>query len=341
MRMKQVCEQTGLTERAVRLYVQEGLVTPQVRSGPHSQSYHFTEQDVALLQNIAALRQAGLGLPEIRQMLQQPQSIPDVLARHRDALSEEIAQKQKVRDALEQLTLPQQGELARTAAALRTAQTAQNGPGRRLQQGLELALTLALTVLSVPLLLLTMNRQPLVRYLLQNHPHLVAAAVPMVLLPVLAVLSGWMAVRYASCTRRARALPCSGVGTVLLAAPDTAVREILAQGAGSGWGGLAEVQSRVWLARIWQASWNALRPDHWYPLIQYTDADGAPRAGTLPYGGLRRTWQQNQKLPVGWDPQNPTLLLPLQAPWLRRKALVYLVLAGGTVWLWQAVLAAL
>ena len=67
MRMKQVCEQTGLTERAVRLYVQERLVTPQVRSGPHSQSYHFTEQDVSLLRNIAALRQAGLGLPEIRQ----------------------------------------------------------------------------------------------------------------------------------------------------------------------------------------------------------------------------------------------------------------------------------
>ena len=357
MRMKQVCEQTGLTERAVRLYVQEGLVTPQVRSGPHSQSYHFTEQDVSLLRNIAALRQAGLGLPEIRQMLQQPQSIPDVLARHRDALSEEIAQKQKVRDALEQLTLPQQGELARTAAALRTAQTAQNSPGRRLKKGLQLLFHLLLLAASVPLLFLTMNRQPLVRYLLQNHLSLILAAVPMVLLPFFAALSAFMAVRYATCTRRAQTLPCRGIGRVVLVAPDTDIPDILfatpapvKDTDGQNSPGLlykhtATVQSNIFFGQIWRSAWNTVRPDQWFPLIQYTDETGTPRAGTFLYGGLRRTWQAGDELEIAWAPDAPAQPAPLHAPWLTKKAAAYLllalVLAGGTVWLWQAVLAAL
>ena len=354
MRMKEICARTGLTERAVRLYVQEGLVSPEVRSGMHNASYHFSDRDVSRLQDIAALREAGFGLDDIREMLHHPEKLPALLEERRLALSEEIARKQKTRDALEHLSLPQQGELARAADALRTAQAAQHGPGRKLKKGLQLLFCLLLLAASVPLLFLTMNRQPLVRYLLQNHLPLLLAAVPMVLLPFFAALSAFMAVRYATCTRRAQKLPCRGVGRVLLVAPDTDVPDILFAAPapakdtdGQNSPGLlykhtTTVQSNIFLGQIWRSAWNTLRPDQWFPLIQYTDGSGTPRAGTFVYGGLRRTWQTGDEIEIAWHPDAPAQLAPLHAPWLAQKAAAYLlaaiVLACGAAALWRLVL---
>ncbi|WP_297210782.1 MerR family transcriptional regulator [uncultured Flavonifractor sp.] len=68
MKMKQVCEATGLTERAVRFYVQEQLVIPQAQRRGGRIWLDFSEQDVARLQAIAVLRKAGFTLEEIRSM---------------------------------------------------------------------------------------------------------------------------------------------------------------------------------------------------------------------------------------------------------------------------------
>lgn len=64
-KMKQVCEQTGLTEKAVRLYVQKGLVQPVVEEGLHKNSITFTEKDIEELKQIAILRDADFSLAEI------------------------------------------------------------------------------------------------------------------------------------------------------------------------------------------------------------------------------------------------------------------------------------
>ena len=49
LKMKDVCQLTGLTERAVRLYVQEGLVKPEVRGGIHNKAYFFSAEDIERL----------------------------------------------------------------------------------------------------------------------------------------------------------------------------------------------------------------------------------------------------------------------------------------------------
>ena len=68
MKMKEVCARTGLTERAVRFYVQEGLVSPTSQRRGGRTWLDFDEADVARLKAVAALRKAGFTLEEIRSM---------------------------------------------------------------------------------------------------------------------------------------------------------------------------------------------------------------------------------------------------------------------------------
>ena len=68
MKMKEVCARTRLTERAVRFYVQEGLVSPASQRRGGRTWLDFDEADVARLKAVAALRKAGFTLEEIRSM---------------------------------------------------------------------------------------------------------------------------------------------------------------------------------------------------------------------------------------------------------------------------------
>lgn len=68
MKMKEVCAQTGLTERAVRFYVQEKLVVPLAQRRGGRTWLDFSPNHVDRLRAIATLRKAGFTLEEIRFM---------------------------------------------------------------------------------------------------------------------------------------------------------------------------------------------------------------------------------------------------------------------------------
>ena len=54
MKMREVCLRTGLTERTVRFYVEQGLLSP-AREPRNGRTYlTFSEADVALLDDLAA-----------------------------------------------------------------------------------------------------------------------------------------------------------------------------------------------------------------------------------------------------------------------------------------------
>lgn len=97
MRMKEVCDRTGLTDRAVRLYIDSGLIAPErVSSYTGRSAIHFSEGDVAVLEAVATLRRAGFAIGDIKTMMDAPDDIPAVIAAHRAHLAEDIEQKQAV-----------------------------------------------------------------------------------------------------------------------------------------------------------------------------------------------------------------------------------------------------
>jgi len=122
MRMKEVCARTGLTDRAVRLYIDSGLVAPErVSSYTGRSAIHFSEDDVAVLEAVATLRHAGFAIGDIKIMMDAPGEIPAIIAAHRAALAVDIAEKQAILATLSRIGEAACPDYAALAAALRNS----------------------------------------------------------------------------------------------------------------------------------------------------------------------------------------------------------------------------
>lgn len=118
MRIKAVCEATGLTDRAVRFYIEEGLISPDyTESYTGRKTFDFSESDVRQLQDIAILRKFEFTVAEIRAMLLDPAQIEPTVAALRERKRLEIREEQALLEALERLTDPC-GNVSELALAL-------------------------------------------------------------------------------------------------------------------------------------------------------------------------------------------------------------------------------
>ena len=67
MKMKDVIEKTNLTGRAIRLYMENGLVSPSCSENyAGRKNIEFSDDDVEALKNVATLRKAGFSINEIK-----------------------------------------------------------------------------------------------------------------------------------------------------------------------------------------------------------------------------------------------------------------------------------
>lgn len=93
MKMKEICEKTGLTERAVRLYCERGLLSPATYTQNDREYLVFDERDEKALRCIATLREADFSLEEIRTMQNEPFLIAKTVREHTEKLIGESAAK--------------------------------------------------------------------------------------------------------------------------------------------------------------------------------------------------------------------------------------------------------
>ncbi len=70
MKMRDLCERTGISKRNIHYYISEGLLSP--RQDPDNGYYIFSEDDLRRLLMIRSLREADFSLGHIRAVLQQP-----------------------------------------------------------------------------------------------------------------------------------------------------------------------------------------------------------------------------------------------------------------------------
>lgn len=100
MKMREVCARTGLTDRTVRYWTEQGLLSP-VREEQNGRLYfRFTEEDVAALERIALLRQAGFSIGQIGDMQRDPAAIAPAVGELRAALE---LQRQEAEEAAQVL----------------------------------------------------------------------------------------------------------------------------------------------------------------------------------------------------------------------------------------------
>ncbi len=96
MKRQEICDKTGLTPKALRLYEEKGLITP-AKEGLHNKTRVYSQEDLERLQIIATLRKAMFTLEEIRRMLDAPETIQVIFPQYLAWLR---AQQRKITDLL-------------------------------------------------------------------------------------------------------------------------------------------------------------------------------------------------------------------------------------------------
>lgn len=100
MKIKQAAQAAELTEKAIRLYEERGLIAPQKTEIAGRMFRDYSAKDVEALRQIAVLRRAGFTLEEIK--LLQTDGPANVLPNYRERLEQEVARSNQILAALQQ-----------------------------------------------------------------------------------------------------------------------------------------------------------------------------------------------------------------------------------------------
>ena len=101
MKIGAVCQRTGLTDRTVRFYTDEGLLSPSyTKNYLGRKTFDFSEEDVAMLKDIAVLRKYGFSIPEIKSILEDPAKSVAIIDTLRQKKQDTIRSEQELLDAL-------------------------------------------------------------------------------------------------------------------------------------------------------------------------------------------------------------------------------------------------
>lgn len=101
MKIKEVIAATGLTDRAIRLYIENGLVTPEnQKSYTGRNNYNFSQTDIDCLEQIAMLRKADFSLEQIKTIKIGGEPAREALLEYLTTKQESVVIGQKIVDAL-------------------------------------------------------------------------------------------------------------------------------------------------------------------------------------------------------------------------------------------------
>lgn len=115
MKMKQACEATALTERAIRLYLKKNLISPR-----HTEKIiDFSNEDIQTLKDIALLRQMDFTIEQISSMIHNPAAIPDIVCLRMDSARIGAAHEEEVLCALSELNSSRLDSIRSVASQIR------------------------------------------------------------------------------------------------------------------------------------------------------------------------------------------------------------------------------
>lgn len=300
-KIKEVCILTGLSEKTVRFYVEQNLITPEILPGLHYRSYRFSEADVRRLQDIAALRSADFSVSEIKTMLSDPSVIPSLISQKENQLSERLELTRSALDALRSLNAQERTDYQKVADALvprepQRIETPKNSRNRLFWLTVYVVLFLLLNVA------VTGGRKP---WLL--------ASVLLLLTGIEFPIKAFTYFRYHN---RWHELPNRTSAKIISVISDDEIE-------------------RCWEPTEWDAihdmlhvgflHWSWICPDHWIPLVQF-EAEGKTVTAAYRYGAFRNSWKPGQTMEIAWESGREQQIYPCGDPVIKWKAWLYLIL---------------
>ncbi len=112
MKIKEVIERTNLTDRAIRLYIDNGLVSPGIEENYSGRkNIDFTESDVERLNQIALLRKAGFSISDIKEIILNDEKIETIVTKFIEESEQEIKSKREVVEKLKTISFDEKVSL--------------------------------------------------------------------------------------------------------------------------------------------------------------------------------------------------------------------------------------
>lgn len=112
MKIKEICEKTGLTDRTVRYYIEEGLISPfYTENYLGRKAFDFSEQDLDRLKSIATLRSFGFTVEEIKALSLGDADSKQIVDAVKQRASESLDESQRRIHVLRELDLSSEGDL--------------------------------------------------------------------------------------------------------------------------------------------------------------------------------------------------------------------------------------
>lgn len=104
MKIKTVCEMTGLTDRTIRYYINENLISPSYTENYLGRkTFNFSENDIKELNNISVLRKFGFSIVEIREIIFYPDKSIDIIESIQNRKENTVSEEQLLLSALSNL----------------------------------------------------------------------------------------------------------------------------------------------------------------------------------------------------------------------------------------------
>lgn len=323
-KMKQVCQMTGLTEKAIRIYMDQKLVTPQIEEGIHRNAYFFSEEDVERLRDILALRNAGFSIAEIKQMLENPEMLSLLIEEKKEILEGEILQKLALQDALKNLTIEEHSDVTKLADAIEPRTTyAKEKPKKKWSRKKRWFVVSIIIAVFLGFYGLVSS---------MDAVWIVIGAISLVS-GITAVVSG---IRYLFYHWKTQKLNARAVGKITAVVENEKIEEYIGERERSTW---KEILAYFVFGMFGEGIWGMLRPDAWYPVISYQSEDGKLHIATTRFGAFQKSWQIGETIGVTWDDGKENLVHICSEKVFLKKAkgyfligLALLVLFGIGMW---------
>lgn len=96
MRINEACKRTGLSERAIRFYVEKGLLTPKSQVINGRTTTEYSEMDIEILRDIATLRNAEFSIADILAMQSSEEDVRRIIQKHCVELEQEQISREEL-----------------------------------------------------------------------------------------------------------------------------------------------------------------------------------------------------------------------------------------------------
>ena len=122
MKIKSVCELTGLTDRTIRYYIEEKLISPlYTENYLGRKTYNFSEKDIKDLNDIAVLRKFDFTLEEIKSVINDAETSKVILSNVKDRTAQTVLDGQNKLSVLSQISTEKAYTVAELAEELSKA----------------------------------------------------------------------------------------------------------------------------------------------------------------------------------------------------------------------------